>query len=66
MKSLSNEKLSETRINQIKSFLLRLKIDSEKLFAKNNFDTVYLSKNDPFIQHFKKLVPKKIKKKSIR
>jgi len=38
----------------------------KKFFAKNNFDTVYLSKNDPFIQHFKKLVPKKIKKKSIR
>ena len=38
----------------------------KKFFAKNNFDTVYLSKNDPFIQHFQKLVPKKIKKKSIR
>ena len=38
----------------------------KKFFAKNNFDTVYLSKNDPFIQHFKKLVPKQVKKKFIQ
>ena len=38
----------------------------KKFFAKNNFDTVYLSKNYPFIQHFKKLVPKQGKKKFIQ
>ena len=37
----------------------------EKFFAKNKFETVYLSKNDPFLQHFKKLIPKQIKKRSI-
>ena len=38
----------------------------QKFFAKNKFDTVYISKNDPFLQYFKKLIPNGIKKKSIR
>ena len=38
----------------------------EKFFAKNKFDTVYLSKNDPFLQYFKKFIPKHVKRKSIR
>ena len=37
----------------------------EKFFAKNKFETVYLSKNDPFLRHFKKLIPKQIKRRSI-
>jgi hypothetical protein len=37
----------------------------QKFFLKNKFDTVYISKNDPFLQHFKKLIPKHITKKSI-
>ena len=38
----------------------------EKFFVKNKFDTVYLSKNDPFLQHFKKFIPKHVKRKSIQ
>ena len=37
----------------------------KKFFENNKFDIVYLSKNDPFLQYFKKLIPKQIKKKSI-
>ena len=37
----------------------------EKFFSKNKFETVYLSKNDPFLRHFKKLIPKQIKRRSI-
>tara|TARA_B100000959_G_scaffold215912_1_gene227412 strand:- start:183 stop:1694 length:1512 start_codon:yes stop_codon:yes gene_type:complete len=38
----------------------------QKFFEKNKFDVVYISKNDPFLQHFKKLIPKEVKKKSIQ
>ena len=37
----------------------------KKFFENNNFEVTYISKNDPFLQHFKKLIPKQIKKKSI-
>ena len=37
----------------------------EKFFAKNKFESVYISKNDPFLQYFKKLIPKGITKKQI-
>ena len=38
----------------------------QKFFERNKFDVVYISKNDPFLQHFKKLIPKEVKKKSIQ
>ena len=38
----------------------------EKFFEKNKFDKVYLSKNDPFLQYFKKFIPKHVKRKSIQ
>ena len=38
----------------------------EKFFTKNKFDTVYIPKNDSFLQYFKKFIPKRVKKKSIR
>ena len=37
----------------------------EKFFTKNKFESVYISKNDPFLQYFKKLIPKGITKKQI-
>ena len=37
----------------------------KKFFEKNKFNAVYISKNDPFLQHFKKLIPREVKKKSI-
>ncbi len=36
-----------------------------EFFNKNKFDTVYLPKDDLFLQYFKKLIPKGIKKKQI-
>ena len=38
----------------------------KKFFVKNKFDTVYMSKNDPFLHHFKKFIPKDVKRKSIQ
>jgi len=35
----------------------------ETFFAKNNFDTIYLPKEDKFIKFFAKKLPKNIKKK---
>jgi len=34
-------------------------------FTKNNFDSVYLPKNDSFLQYYKKFIPKGITKKQI-
>ena len=36
-----------------------------EFFSKNKFDTVYLEKNDLFIQRFKKIIPKGIVKRQI-
>ena len=41
-----------------------LKIWSD-FFTKNKFDTVYLPKDDLFLQYFKKVIPKGIVKKQI-
>jgi len=34
-------------------------------FSKNKFDSVYLPKNDSFLQYYKKFIPKGIAKKQI-
>ena len=44
----------------------RFRENFEKFFTKNKFDTVYIPKNDSFLQYFKKFIPKRVKKKSIR
>ena len=36
-----------------------------RFFDKNRFDTVYLPKNDLFLQYYKKFIPKGITKKQI-
>ena len=45
-------------------FPMFLKIWSE-FFNKNKFDTIYLEKNDSFLQYYKKFIPKEMKKKQI-
>ena len=41
-------------------------LDTWKIFfEKNNFEIVYMQKNDEFLQYFKKFIPKNVKKKSI-
>ena len=41
-------------------------LDTWKIFfEKNNFEIVYMKKNDVFLQFFKKFIPKNVKKKSI-
>ena len=47
-----------------KDFPLFSKIWNE-FFAKNNFETVYIEKNDLFLKFFKKTIPKRIIKKQI-
>jgi len=35
----------------------------DTFFSKNNFDVLYISKKDPFIKYFVKMLPKNIKRK---